>query len=258
MKIVRLEPWFHSSWTLPFRETPIPAISRGLAAREKMVEQSPNSDARPLAVAPTSDLCNSRARQAPSGKTWENWEGEEFKATHLSLKHVDLPVLDVHVILELGELGVHAVPLLLRLHRGLRLLLGHPVLLLQPLPHFVHLHARNHAHRVIVRSCAEVGTTSNRTDSIRIARPAFRTRRENATNSPAERLERERQEGSFARPSFLQPGLPFPYNHHPSSRFSPASTPCINGPLPILSPTPPLRSSMRLTLPDAASIRFTS
>lgn len=70
---------------------------------------------------------------------------KESKATHLALKHVDLPVLNVHMILELGELGVHTIPLLLRLHRGLRLFLDHPVLLLEPLPHFLHLHARNHA-----------------------------------------------------------------------------------------------------------------
>lgn len=59
--------------------------------------------------------------------------------THLALQNVDLAVLDVHVILELGELGVHAIALLLRLHRRLRLLLDHSVLLLESLPHLLDL-----------------------------------------------------------------------------------------------------------------------
>lgn len=140
----------------------------------------------------------------------ERRERNSFRVTHLTLKHVNLPVFDVHVILELSQLGVHTIAFLLRLHRGLRLFLDHPVLLLEPLPHFLHLHARNHAHEVIVRTCAGVGTTWNRNDSIRIARATFCTRRENATNSPAGRLEREQEEGSFARPSFLQPCPSFP------------------------------------------------
>lgn len=59
--------------------------------------------------------------------------------THLALQNVDLAIFDVHMILELGQLCVHAIALLLRLHRHLRLLLDHPVLLLEPLPHFLDL-----------------------------------------------------------------------------------------------------------------------
>lgn len=58
---------------------------------------------------------------------------------YLALENVDLAVLDVHVILDLGQLGIHAIALLLRLHRRLRLLLNHPVLLLEPLSHLFDL-----------------------------------------------------------------------------------------------------------------------
>lgn len=61
------------------------------------------------------------------------------KEAYLALQNVDLAILDVHVILDLGQLGVHAIALLLRLHRRLRLLLNHPVFLLEPLSHLLDL-----------------------------------------------------------------------------------------------------------------------
>jgi len=69
---------------------------------------------------------------------WRRFDLHGLEA-HLALQNIDLAILDVHVILELGQLGVHAVALLLSLHRGLRLLLDHPVLFLESLSHLLDL-----------------------------------------------------------------------------------------------------------------------
>jgi hypothetical protein len=46
-----------------------------------------------------------------------------FEVLDLALQHVNFAVLDVHVLLELGEIVCRAVSVLLRLQNALRLLL---------------------------------------------------------------------------------------------------------------------------------------
>lgn len=66
----------------------------------------------------------------------------ERRGSYLTLQNVDLAILDVHMIFKLGQFGVHAIALLLRLHRRLRLLLNHSVFLLESLSHLLDLRDR--------------------------------------------------------------------------------------------------------------------
>lgn len=50
---------------------------------------------------------------------------------NLALQHVDLAVLDVHVVLQLSQFALHAIAILHRAERVLRLLVDHAVLLLK-------------------------------------------------------------------------------------------------------------------------------
>lgn len=59
------------------------------------------------------------------------------KDSNLALQHTDLAVLDVHVVLDLGQFAGEAVALLHGLERALGLLLDEPVLLLEAGAHLL-------------------------------------------------------------------------------------------------------------------------
>jgi len=64
-------------------------------------------------------------------------EGIGDRQSNLALQHADLAVLDVHVVLELGELAGEAIALLNSLQGALGLLLDQAVLLLKAGAHLL-------------------------------------------------------------------------------------------------------------------------